>query len=164
MVALQTAQPTLHPDEILTTLIASHGDIKLAAERLHTTPAFIYEAIPDLDYTKLIAGVKAARLLHTFNALTVMQDVVFTTLAELSPESRAKFMIQFMDRLELMVAPPPPPVQGASFQLNQLFGADSDDNAPRRALHARIVEVTKSGPTEDLRRNPNASASDDDSL
>jgi hypothetical protein len=141
---ITTTTPT---DEVLlSTLIASHGSVSLAAERLNISTADIYSRVPTLNYDNLVTGIKSARILHAFDAWTVMKDVVFLTLEELTPERRAKFMIEFMDRFETMLNPPvhggsgQPASNNTNIQLN--LGSSEASEDARASLAKRLIDVS----------------------
>jgi hypothetical protein len=154
-------------DALIGTLIKSHGSIELAAERLGVQPQVIVDALPDLAYDRLVAGIKAARLLQMFDAFTVMKDVIFQTLEQLTPEGRAKFFIQFMDRLEVALNPP---VQGGSGQspsttLNQQFNfgsAEAQEDA-RDQLARRLDAASIEPRSPDDLQEPNSTGADETS-
>lgn len=132
------ARPT---DEVLiSTLIASHGSMTLAAERLHLPVQEVVDRIPDLPYDRLVSGIKAARLLQAFDQLTIMKDVVINTLPDLTPDRRAKFLIEFMDRFEVMINPPVHGGSGQAGNQTNVFvgGADQLEEA-RASLASRLV-------------------------
>lgn len=135
--------PPASDDTIINALINAHGSVALAAERLDVQPDAIVSRLPSLPYEQLLAGIRVARLLKIYDALTVVQDVVVNTLDHLSPEGRVKLLTQLSDRLDNQVLPP---VQvpsesgsGPNFQFN--FGSREEQEDARVELAKRIVNI-----------------------
>ena len=150
---------------IISTLVASHGSISLAAERLHISTTALVERLPSLPYATLVAGIKATRLLQAFDTFTVMKDVLINTLPDLSPDRRAKLFIEFADRFQTMLEPP---VQGASAQNNiQVnFGSPEQLEDARASLASRLITLThvSSTPGAESLSEPSPPGSDNLSL
>lgn len=138
-----TTLTTPSNDTLITTLINAHGSIALAAERLTLPLDELLTRLPALPFEQLLAGIRVARLLKTYNDLTILEDVVTNTLEFLTPEGRAKLLIQLTDRFNSAVAPPP--VQGAdshptnAFQFN--FGTLEAQEDARAELAKRIINI-----------------------
>ncbi len=129
--------------EVITTLIASHGDTELAAERLfgpeRTNHLKLLERLPSLDLTTIVEGLKVARLLKTYDAFAITLETTLAELPDLPVQARSRFLTDLMDRLEVMMNPP---VHGGSGQAANVQVNIGDVESARAQLASRIVQST----------------------
>jgi hypothetical protein len=136
--------PPPSDDTLINTLIMSHGSVALAAERLDLPTTDLVSRLPALPYDQLLAGIRVARLLKLFDSLTILQDVVVNTLEMLTPEGRARLLVQLSDRLDNAVGVAPPvqaadPNHSNNFQFN--FGSPEAAEDARVELAQRIINI-----------------------
>lgn len=122
-------------DELIGALISSHGDIALAAERLKVNEYTLLAKLPELSYEKLLAAVKTARMLQAFDLWTIARHTTETSFSDLTASQMSKFLIDFMDRFEVMVNPPVHGGSGQAPMLQQFNFGDAD------AERARLVNA-----------------------
>jgi hypothetical protein len=129
-----------HSDSAIIAMITmSHGNLALAAERLKIPEAALVEKLPHLPLEQLQESIKVARLISAYHTFDTIATVVFQTLPEMTPDARAKFLLQYMDRFESMVTPPvqegknPNSMQQFNFNLGSPEAQDdARDNLVRR--------------------------------
>lgn len=104
---------TIEEQVLINAIVAAHGDLTLAAERLHTTPTDIINRLPTINKEALKEAISTATLLQSFEVLTSVKAVVLSTLSELPPAQRARLLLDLLGRMA-----PQAPVQLNQYNLN----------------------------------------------
>ncbi len=155
--------PIKTDDEVITTLIASHGDVDLAAERLFGpepgNKLTLLKRLPSLNLTAIVEGLKVARLLKTYDAFAITLETVVTDLPDLPVQQRSRFLTDLMDRLEVMMNPP---VHGGSGQAGNQFltfvnGLNPED--ARGKLLDNLIKANSASLSPEQFETPPSSAS-----
>lgn len=126
---------TVDEQVLINAIVAAHGDLTLAAERLHTTPTLIIDRLPTINREALKDAISTATLLQSFEVLTSVKAVVLSTLSELPPAQRARLLLDLLGRMA-----PQPPVQPQT-QLNQ-FNLNGGESEVKGELLRRLENLS----------------------
>lgn len=132
--------------DLIPTIVASHGDLALAAERLNISTSELTAQLHTIPTDELATAIRNATLIQNFEIFTSFKLVVLNTLADLSPIQRANFLEKFAQHITGLVAPPP--VQGPSgptshntVTLNLLNAMQDASSDAREQLIKRVAEI-----------------------
>lgn len=103
--SLTAIVPTETPttEKVVEALLAAHGDLSLAAERLHIDKATLWALLPSPE--ELLPRLKVVRLLQAFDMTFLMHKQVQAVLGDMPPQAQGKLMIDYLDRFEAMINP-----------------------------------------------------------
>lgn len=152
------APPT---DAIITALVRAHGSVSLAADYLSIPYESLVGLLPALPIDTLVAALKIARLLQGFDMVFTTQKMVMASLADMDDTPRAKLLIEYMDRFEVMLNPP---VQGGS---GQAGGTNVQVNLLNNVEDARgklLDSIVRAGRERPDGTHPNPESSIDSTL
>ena len=90
-------------EKVVEALLAAHGDLGLAAERLHIGKAELWALLPSPE--ELLPRLKVVRLLQAFDMSFLMHKQVQQILGDMPARDQGKLMIDYLDRFEAMINP-----------------------------------------------------------
>lgn len=131
-------------DALIGVLIASHGDMALAAERASLSEQAIVERLPTLNREKLLEGIKTALAIQTFATFTTVKEVAMASLGDMTGQQVSKFMLELTDRLNSLVTPAAPAAgAGPTFNLfNQQMISEQASARDKLAERITVADVT----------------------
>ena len=130
----------LSDEDLVGYIVEAYGDLNLAAERAKIESVDIYKRFPTLDHDKLLAGIKVAITIQTFNSYTQTKAVAMAMLDDFTGPQIAKYHLDLTDRLARLLEVPTDRVGAGGNTFNiinaQMVAEQSD---ARDKLAARIL-------------------------
>jgi hypothetical protein len=125
----------------LEVLIASHGDLDLAAERLKTSPTSLLASLAALPPDLLASAIRTSLLLSTFLSAAQFKIALEVQLGDLAPQALAKLYTETLQLLIALTAP----VQANQNTINiQNVMNQMEPEHARAALIERINQLAPS--------------------